>query len=84
MSRGLVWSLYAVLVVIWSSTWVSIKIGLDDLAPLFGAGIRFALAGAALLAGAVAGVEGKTVVAVVSGGNVAARTASGILTADEG
>ncbi len=49
MPRGLVWSLYAVLVLIWSSTWVSIKIGLEDLPPLLGAGIRFALAGAGLL-----------------------------------
>ncbi len=52
MSRNAVWSLYAVLVLIWSSTWVSIKIGLEDLPPLFGAGIRFALAGLLLLAGA--------------------------------
>ena len=50
MSRSLVWPLYAVLVLIWSSTWVSIKIGLEDLPPLLGAGVRFALAGAGLLA----------------------------------
>ena len=49
MPRGLVWSLYALLVVIWSSTWVAIKIGLEDLPPLLGAGIRFAVAGAGLL-----------------------------------
>ena len=49
MSRTLVWGLYALLVLIWSSTWVSIKIGLDDLPPFLGAGIRFALAGAGLL-----------------------------------
>ena len=54
MSRSAVWTLYGVLVLVWSSTWVSIKIGLDDLPPLFGAGLRFALAGALLLAGAVA------------------------------
>jgi drug/metabolite transporter (DMT)-like permease len=48
--RSAVWSLYALLVLVWSSTWVTIKIGLDDLPPLFGAGIRFALAGAGLLA----------------------------------
>jgi drug/metabolite transporter (DMT)-like permease len=47
--RTLVWTLYGVLVVIWSSTWVAIKIGLEDLPPLLGAGIRFALAGAGLL-----------------------------------
>ena len=50
MPRSLVWTLYALLVVIWSSTWVAIKIGLEDLPPLLGAGIRFALAGAGLLA----------------------------------
>ena len=54
MSRTAVWSLYAILVLVWSSTWVSIKIGLEDLPPLFGAGIRFALAGVLLLAGAAA------------------------------
>jgi drug/metabolite transporter (DMT)-like permease len=48
--RVLVWSLYALLVLIWSSTWVSIKIGLEDVPPLLGAGVRFALAGAGLLA----------------------------------
>jgi drug/metabolite transporter (DMT)-like permease len=48
--RSLVWSLYALLVLVWSSTWVSIKIGLEDLPALLGAGIRFALAGAGLLA----------------------------------
>jgi drug/metabolite transporter (DMT)-like permease len=47
--RSLVWSLYASLVLIWSSTWVAIKIGLEDLPPLLGAGIRFALAGVGLL-----------------------------------
>jgi drug/metabolite transporter (DMT)-like permease len=47
--RPLVWSLYGLLVLIWSSTWVAIKIGLEDLPPLLGAGIRFAVAGAGLL-----------------------------------
>ena len=50
MPRSVVWSLYALLVLIWSSTWVAIKIGLEDLPPLFGAGIRFGLAGLLLLA----------------------------------
>src|SRR4051812_34431669 len=49
MARPLVWTLYGLLVLIWSSTWVAIKIGLDDLPPLFSAGIRFAVAGAGLL-----------------------------------
>ena len=43
-----------------------------------------AVAVAALLARKVANVEGKTVVAIVSGGNVAAETASAILGSNEG
>lgn len=50
MSRSAVWGLYALLVVIWSSTWVAIKIGLEDCPPLLSAGIRFAVAGLVLLA----------------------------------
>ncbi|HWT95120.1 MAG TPA: EamA family transporter [Solirubrobacteraceae bacterium] len=50
MSRPVVWALYALLVLVWSSTWVSIKIGLEDLPPLFGAAIRFGAAGLLLLA----------------------------------
>jgi drug/metabolite transporter (DMT)-like permease len=48
--RGLVWTTYGALVLIWSSTWVAIKIGLEDVPPLLSAGIRFAIAGAGLLA----------------------------------
>ena len=58
MPRSLVWSLYAVLVLVWSSTWVSIKIGLEDLPALFGAGVRFALAGVLLLG--YAAVRGRS------------------------
>jgi drug/metabolite transporter (DMT)-like permease len=50
VSRSAVWGLYALLVLIWSSTWVSIKIGLEDCPALLGAGIRFAGAGVVLLA----------------------------------
>ena len=50
VSRVAVWSLYGLLCIIWSSTWVAIKIGLEDLPPLLGAGIRFAIAGLGLLA----------------------------------
>jgi drug/metabolite transporter (DMT)-like permease len=50
VSRSLVLGLYALLVLIWSSTWVAIKIGLEDCPALLGAGIRFAVAGLALLA----------------------------------
>jgi drug/metabolite transporter (DMT)-like permease len=54
VSRSAVWGLYGLLVVIWSSTWVAIKIGLEDCPPLLGAGIRFALAGIVLLGFAAA------------------------------
>jgi drug/metabolite transporter (DMT)-like permease len=50
VSRSAVWGLYGLLVVIWSSTWVSIKIGLEDSPALLGAGVRFTFAGLALLA----------------------------------
>jgi drug/metabolite transporter (DMT)-like permease len=50
VSRSVVYSLYGLLVLIWSSTWVAIKIGLEDCPPLLGAGVRFTLAGLALLA----------------------------------
>ncbi len=54
MPRSLVWTLYAALVAIWSSTWVVIAEGLDDIPPFFGAGLRFMLAGAGVLAAAAA------------------------------
>lgn len=54
MSRALVWTLYAALVLVWSSTWVVIAVGLEDVAPFFGAGIRFTLAGVGVLVAAVA------------------------------
>jgi drug/metabolite transporter (DMT)-like permease len=53
MSRALVWTLYAALVLVWSSTWVVIAVGLEDVAPFFGAGIRFVLAGVGVLVAAV-------------------------------
>ena len=40
MSKATAYGLYALLVVIWSSTWVAIKIGLEDCPPLLGAGVR--------------------------------------------
>jgi drug/metabolite transporter (DMT)-like permease len=54
VSRAAVIGLYVLLVIIWSSTWVAIKIGLEDCPPLLGAGIRFAAAGLVLLAFAAA------------------------------
>jgi drug/metabolite transporter (DMT)-like permease len=50
VSRRLVWSLYGVIILIWSSTWVGIKFGLEGTPPLFGAGLRFVLSGVLLLA----------------------------------
>jgi drug/metabolite transporter (DMT)-like permease len=58
VSRAAVIGLYALLVIIWSSTWVAIKIGLEDCPPLLAAGIRFALAGVVLLA--VAAARGRS------------------------
>jgi drug/metabolite transporter (DMT)-like permease len=54
VSRPLVWTLYAALVLVWSSTWVVIAVGLEDIAPFFGAGIRFSLAGLGVLVAALA------------------------------
>jgi drug/metabolite transporter (DMT)-like permease len=54
VSRRLGITLYALLVIIWSSTWVAIKIGLEDAPALLGAGVRFALAGGLLLGFAAA------------------------------
>jgi drug/metabolite transporter (DMT)-like permease len=58
VSRAAVIGLYLGLVIIWSSTWVAIKIGLEDCPPLLGAGIRFAAAGLLLLG--VAAVRGRS------------------------
>ncbi|HYM57152.1 MAG TPA: EamA family transporter [Solirubrobacteraceae bacterium] len=54
MTRGVALCLYALLVLIWSSTWVAIKIGLEDSPALLGAGVRFTAAGVVLLAFAAA------------------------------
>src|SRR3954471_3485062 len=58
MSRPVAWSLYALLVVVWSSTWVAIKIGLEDTPPMLGAGVRFAAAGIGLLV--ITAVRGRS------------------------
>jgi drug/metabolite transporter (DMT)-like permease len=42
--RGLTYILIALLCLIWGSTWLVIRTGLDDLPPLSSAGIRFAIA----------------------------------------
>src|SRR5262245_7151635 len=53
MKARLVW---LVLCAIWGSTWLAIKIGLDDLPPISFAGLRFALA--ALILAALAAARG--------------------------
>ncbi|MCP4706339.1 MAG: EamA family transporter [candidate division Zixibacteria bacterium] len=40
---------YIILCLIWGSTWLAIKIGLDDAPPLWSAGIRFLIAGLILI-----------------------------------
>ncbi|MFN2421774.1 MAG: DMT family transporter [Gemmatimonadota bacterium] len=49
MSGFLRLALLAILCLIWGSTWLAIKIGLEDLPPFLGAAIRFAIASAVLL-----------------------------------
>jgi drug/metabolite transporter (DMT)-like permease len=58
VSRSFVYGLYGLLVLIWSSTWVAIKIGLEDVPALLGAGTRFVVAGLVLLA--VAAVQRRS------------------------
>lgn len=47
-SSRLVAALYALICLIWGSTWLVIKVGLDGVPPFLGAGLRFALAAAVL------------------------------------
>lgn len=49
-SNTLINSLVALLCLIWGSTWVVIKTGLEDLPPLTSAGLRFAIASAVMIA----------------------------------
>jgi drug/metabolite transporter (DMT)-like permease len=49
-SAALVYSLMGVVALVWGSTWLVIKRGLETLPPLFGAGARFVLAGAVMAA----------------------------------
>ena len=48
--------LYALLCVIWGSTWLAIKVGLVGVPPFLGAGLRFLLA--TLLIGTVLAIRG--------------------------
>jgi len=45
-----VWSALAAVYVIWGSTYLAIRVMVRDVPPLLGAGVRFAVAGAAMLA----------------------------------
>jgi drug/metabolite transporter (DMT)-like permease len=42
---AVVYGLMGLISLVWGSTWLVIRVGLDDLPPLFGAGIRFIVAG---------------------------------------
>lgn len=44
------WQLFAICVLVWSTTWYAITWQVDSVAPEFGVALRFALAGAAVLA----------------------------------
>jgi drug/metabolite transporter (DMT)-like permease len=46
----LVWTCLAIIYVVWGSTYLAIRIMVETMPPLLGAGVRFVLAGAALLA----------------------------------
>lgn len=48
--RLLIWSGFLVIALVWGSTWLAIKIGLEVFPPLLGAGIRFLVASAILYA----------------------------------
>ena len=50
MARFKNWQLFAICVLVWGTTWHAITYQIADLAPEFGVALRFALAGAAVLA----------------------------------
>jgi drug/metabolite transporter (DMT)-like permease len=49
-SRAAVWASLTAMVLIWGTTWAAIRISLRGFPPLTGVGLRFAIAGAVLLA----------------------------------
>ena len=49
-TRALTWAALAALILIWSTTWAVIRVGLRGIPPFTGVALRFALASAALLA----------------------------------
>jgi drug/metabolite transporter (DMT)-like permease len=49
-SRALTWAVLALLILIWSTTWAVIRVGLRGIPPFTGVALRFAIAAAVLLA----------------------------------
>jgi len=49
-SRALTWAVLALLILIWSTTWAVIRVGLRGIPPFTGVALRFAIASAVLLA----------------------------------
>jgi drug/metabolite transporter (DMT)-like permease len=49
-SRALTWAVLALLILIWSTTWAVIRVGLRGIPPVTGVALRFAIASAVLLA----------------------------------
>lgn len=49
-SRALTWTVLGLLILIWSTTWAVIRVGLRGLPPFTGVALRFAIAAAVLLA----------------------------------
>jgi len=49
-SRALTWAVLALLILIWSTTWAVIRVGLRGIPPFTGVALRFAIASALLLA----------------------------------
>lgn len=49
-SRALTWAVLALLILIWSTTWAVIRVGLRGIPPFAGVALRFAIASAVLLA----------------------------------
>jgi drug/metabolite transporter (DMT)-like permease len=71
----LVWSALACVYVLWGSTYLAIRVMVEDIPPLLGAGARFALAGGVLLA--VLAARGRSV--RVSRRGLAAAAVVGVL-----
>ena len=44
------WSALGIVYVLWGGTYVAIRVMVEDVPPLLGAGLRFAIAGVAMLA----------------------------------